>query len=570
MQLPDGIKKEDAIAYLRYTIIQPLLDAPKGEIRKIAKEISEKTFSDPFKKKNFTLSERQVFRLFKKYREQGYSGLKPTKNKNLGTHPKISSENLNLILSLKKEGPYRSAQKIITMLEITKTVDAGVLKTRTVNRILNQYGYTREALSKDSRVFVKHEKEEINQMWISDVMDGFYIDFDGNSKKMCYLVGFEDDCSRVVTHAQFYFDGTLPKLEDTLKKAILKHALPEKIYVDNGKIYISNHFRFVCAKLGIKLVHSTPYSPTGKGKKERVWKTIQDSFMNEVRARGVKNISELNELFFAWLKFEYHDKNHSALDMTPLQRWELSLKQGQKLKYVNPLDIDDIFLYESERTITKYGVISFEGNTYEAPGSLVSKKVTVKFDPFDLSCLKIYYKDKFVDVARIIDLKKSRHKDVEKVISEPASETEISKMYFEYLQINFKQHLEAELLKAPDNSIIADSDKDIKKSDDALIIVPNYSPTATSSSDFFNIISEITQIKQFSYHEKSILAELWSSLKDFNTEILKNMLQEFKNKAPDFSSNFIFYLQQIKNLYIENIGCRPLSKRHSSSRRKSK
>jgi hypothetical protein len=457
------------------------------------------------------------------------------------------------------------------MLEITKTVESGLLSTRTVNRILHQYGYTRESLSKDSRVFVKHEKDEINQMWISDVMEGFYIDFDDNTKKKCYLVGFEDDCSRVVTHAQFYFDSTLPKLEDTLKKAILKHAVPEKIYVDNGKIYISDHFRLVCAKLGIKLTHATPYAPTGKGKQERVWKTIQDSFLNEVRTRGVKNISELNEFFFAWLKFEYHDKTHSALDMTPLQRWDISLNNGQKLKYINPLDIDDIFLYENERTISKYGVINFEGNTYEAPGSLVNKKVTVKFDPFDLSCLKVYYRNKFVDVARIIDLKKTRHKCIENVVSEPVTETEISKLYFESLSINFKQHLEAELLKAPDNSTIANTDKDVKKDiNDNIIIIPNYNSSPISCNDFLRIITEITQVKQLSYHEKSVLAELWNTLKDFNTEILKNMLLEFRDKTPDFNSNFIFYVQQIKNLYLENLDSKPRSKKHSHSRRKSK
>lgn len=568
MQLPDGIKKEDATAYLRYTIIQPLTEAPKGQVRKIASEISGKTFFDPFKKKNFSLSERQIFRLYKEYRKKGFEGLKPSRNKNYGTHPNISNELLNYILSLKKEGSYRSAQKIITMLEISKTAQVALLSTRTVNRILNQYGYTREALSKESRVYVKHEKEEINQMWISDVMDGFYIDFDGNTKKMCYLIGFEDDCSRVVTHAQFYFDGTLPKLEDTLKKAILKHGVPEKIYVDNGKIYVSDHFRLVCAKLGIKLIHSMPYSPCGKGKKERIWKTVQDSFMNEVRARGVKDISELNEFFFAWLKFEYHDKKHSSLDMTPLQRWDISIKNGQKQKYVNPLDMDDIFLYEDERTISKYGVISFEGNTYEAPGSLVSKKVVVKFDPFDLSCLKIYYRDKFIDVARIIDLKKTRHRDIDKVISEPVTQTEISKLYFESLKINFKQYLETELLKVSDNSMIANSDTEIKKDNDEIIIVQTNKNIPINCEEFLKIILDMTQIKQFAYHEKIILIEIWAILKDFNADLLKNMILEFKEKSPDFNSNFLFYLQQIKNLYIEKIDSIPNLK--PKSRRKSK
>ncbi|ABO50541.1 transposase [Desulforamulus reducens MI-1] len=35
-------------------------------------------------------------------------------------------------------------------------------------------------------------------------------------------------------HAEFYWDEKLPRLEDSLKKAILRHGVPEKLYVDNG------------------------------------------------------------------------------------------------------------------------------------------------------------------------------------------------------------------------------------------------------------------------------------------------------------------------------------------------
>ena len=37
------------------------------------------------------------------------------------------------------------------------------------------------------------------------------------------------------------------RLEDTLRKAVIKHGAPASIYVDNGKIYISEQFKLLCA-----------------------------------------------------------------------------------------------------------------------------------------------------------------------------------------------------------------------------------------------------------------------------------------------------------------------------------
>lgn len=553
--LPEGIKKEDAIAFFRYSVIEPLIEAPKGQIRKIVKELSKRSFNDVVHKKIVSFSQRHIFRLYKAYREHGFDGLKPKQRSDKGTHPSITQDTINNILSLKKEDPARSAAKIITMLELAKEVPENVLKVRTVNRILHQYGYTRENLSKDTRVYRKFEKEHVNQMWISDVMEGFYIDFAPDVKKMCYLIGFEDVCSRVLTHAQFYFDSTLPKLEDSLRKAITKHGCPTKLHVDNGKIYVSDNFRLICAKLGIKLIYSTVYHPEGKGKCEKAWQYIQRSFIQEVRKRNVRSITELNDLFFAWLKREYHDRVHSSLGMTPMERWNLSLKQGQKLVFKSPLELDEIFLHEEERTVNKYGVISFEGNTYEVPGKLVQKKVTLKYDPFNLAVIKIYYNGKYIDTARVIDLSKTKHRDVEKVVAEPKEDTEISRLYFENLKINYKKYLEEQLLSSPDTSHIARTkDETVSQNpDDKPVYVPKDKHISFAREDFFKAVAHSLGGTQLSYFEKSKLYELWNSLKDFNEDIFKSLLSEIKDKTPDYNTNFIYYIEQIKNLYLQKI-----------------
>lgn len=37
---------------------------------------------------------------------------------------------------------------------------------------------------------------------------------------------------RYIVHAEFYWDEKLPRMEDSLKKAILKHGIPPQFYCD--------------------------------------------------------------------------------------------------------------------------------------------------------------------------------------------------------------------------------------------------------------------------------------------------------------------------------------------------
>ena len=52
----------------------------------------------------------------------------------------------------------------------------------------------------------------------------------------------------------------LPRLEDCLKRTILRYGIPRRIYVDNGAIYSSRHLQRICGWLCIRLTHSRPYS----------------------------------------------------------------------------------------------------------------------------------------------------------------------------------------------------------------------------------------------------------------------------------------------------------------------
>lgn len=77
-------------------------------------------------------------------------------------------------------------------------------------------------------------------------------------KRRAHLFCFLDDHSRLVPHAEFFWDEALPRLERVLKVAILRRGVPKAIYVDNGQVYSANQFAAACATLGIQRIQTAP------------------------------------------------------------------------------------------------------------------------------------------------------------------------------------------------------------------------------------------------------------------------------------------------------------------------
>jgi putative transposase len=468
---------------------------------------------------------------------------------------KREPEIISQILELKKELPTRSAAKILTMLIIAGKVEEGSLHIRTVNRILYQYGYTNKSLSKNSRIYVKHESDKINSMWQSDVMSAFYIPDGNNGNKLAYLVGMIDDYSRRDMHSEFYLDSTLPRLEDTLRKAVTKYGTPSSLYVDNGKIFISEQFKLICARLGIRLRYATPGNAAGKGKIERYWKTVQDSFIPEVKKYHIKSLSELNDLYFAWKKNEYDDKFHTSIGMTPKERWDASLKGGVKLRFFSPVELEEIFLHAQERCVNKYGVISFEGNTYEAPAELIGKNVVVRYNPFHLEYLHIYYQDKYFGTAKIIDLKTQRHKSVGSIPEESGYDSNISRLYFENIKSNYQKYLEEQLNLPVDTTCTAETACDYEGNDEKAhpIRPPEEKLVSITRNEFIDIVKSAINMEELTFQEKGKLNELWDTFKEFNKDILISILSDLSQKTSDFNRNFLYYIAQIRNLYLKKL-----------------
>jgi putative transposase len=147
-----------------------------------------------------------------------------------------------------------------------------------------------------------------------------------------------------------------------------------------------------CAKLGIKLTHSTPRRPQGRGKIERLFRTVREQFLVEITGEDgeparhhVSDLLELNRLFTAWVETVYHRRVHTETGQAPLARW----LAGGPFPSPTPAALAEAFLWEERRTVTKTATVSLHGNTYEVDAALVGRRVELVFDPFDLTTIEV-------------------------------------------------------------------------------------------------------------------------------------------------------------------------------------
>ena len=213
-----------------------------------------------------------------------------------------------------------------------------------------------------------------------------------------------------VVQAQFYWDEKLPRLEDSMKKAILRWGIPEQFYCDNGAVFSSAHLARICGKLGIRLSHSRPYRPAGRGKVERLFRFIDTSFKPEayqqIEARQIATLEELNQALAAWLDGYYHLRVHGGTKEKPKSRLESSCRKPRR---VSVTELTDIFLWQEERKADKAGCIKAQGNMYEVDLELAGKKVLLRYDPFDLSTIQVWHGEKRFQDAVPVDLTRRHH-----------------------------------------------------------------------------------------------------------------------------------------------------------------
>lgn len=413
---------QDDKALFRYRLIAPLLDPDlkRGDKNQLFSAIASKVHLLPNGKER-QFSRETIRGWYKRYRKLGFeAGLKNKARGDRGKSRAVPEAIIQKACNLKIEIPQRTLRSIINILEKEKLVEPGKLAKSTLHRIFQQKHLTAR-IPKEKGYWQRYQAEFPNDLWQSDQMYGAYLPNpnDPQKKTRTQLLAWLDDRSRVITHAQFFFEAKLPNLEHCLRKAIQKFGLPKKIYVDNGQIYSSKHLAAICAHLGIRLMFARPYCPEGKGKIERFFGYVRSAFMPELSTGNILTLEQLNNAFFAWLELDYHHKEHAGIKAKPL---DILLAHQDKLRYPTEEELKEAFLYREKRKVHKDCTFSLLDNWYEVMPALVRQEVEIHFDPDDLGIVKVYLAGDFFQQAKILRLSpQNRKKQAEAAPARPTT-----------------------------------------------------------------------------------------------------------------------------------------------------
>lgn len=376
-------KKAEEIAAQRMQLILPLLDEglDNARARQIRLGICEQ----------WGTSERTLRRYIARYKSDGFAGLKPAPKGRGTPNDGISPYIVEQAVLLRRQVPGRSVSQIIQILEWEGLAEPGQVKRSTLQDRLSQRGYSARHMrmyAETGAAARRYQKRHRNQLWHSDIKYGPYLPIgkDGG-KKQVYLVTFMDDATRFILHGQFYPMLDQVIVENSFRRAVMQHGVPERVFFDNGSQYRTKWMNRACAKMGIRLMFARPYSPEATGKIER-FNSVVDSFLRECDLEKPRTLDQLNELFEVWLEECYQRKQHSALDgnVSPFTAYRGDVKP---LRFLDPEIIADAFLHSEKRKVDKSGCISFAGKKYEVGLNFIGHRVDVIYDPSDISELSI-------------------------------------------------------------------------------------------------------------------------------------------------------------------------------------
>jgi putative transposase len=412
---PGGGRDKDRsqdIGLFRYAMIckaadQSLTPRERGAlVRALAGSEHVGPFGTPVR-----VSRQSLDRWIRVWRAGGFEALIPAPR---AAVPHTEPAVLELAAALKREKPKRTSAQVRRIL--TESGSREAPSVRTLQRHFARLGLNITD-SGPAKVFGRFEARSRNDRWIGDALHGPKI---GGRKT--YLFAFIDDHSRTLVGYRWFHSEDTYCLETALRAGISARGLPRVLYLDNGAAMVSKQLSRALAMLGIRLTHSRPGQPAGRGKIERFFRTVRDQFLVELSTPDalaqVTDLQMLNELFAAWVETVYHHSEHSETGDRPLARF---LAAGP-VHTPTPAKITEAFLWAHERKVTKTATISLFGNIYQVDEVLVGCTIEVVFDPLDMTELTVKYLDKTVGKAIGFQIRSHVHPNLATKKTEPATE----------------------------------------------------------------------------------------------------------------------------------------------------
>lgn len=310
------------------------------------------------------VSVRQVRRLLNRYRREGIVGL-THKNRGRMGNRSLPQEKKDKITVLIKQcypdfGPTLATEKLLERNGI-------VVSRETVRRLMIKQELWHPHIKKQGVIHTYRERRSCVGELIQ--LDGSPHHWFEERAPACTLVAFIDDAtSRIMDGAFVDYEGTFT-LFDATEHYLETHGKPLSLYVDKHSTFKINRqatieeelkdlmpqsqFGRAMSDLRIEMIFA--HSPQAKGRVERLFETLQDRLVKELRLEGISDKVE-GTRYFREVYIPKHNSKFAVLPKDPT---------NVHRKLLPTDDLSRICTIQSLRVVSKVLVVQYKNIRYQ-------------------------------------------------------------------------------------------------------------------------------------------------------------------------------------------------------------
>jgi len=283
------------------------------------------------------LTERQMYRLLRRYRQEGDRGLIHRlrgRRSNLAYESDVRTTAVRLYRELYSDyGPTLFAEKLEFYHDLK-------ISRQTATRWLIQ-----ESLWSGSRKKRPHRKKRQRRDCIGSLIqfDGSPHDwFEGRAPACCLLVAIDDASGRVML--RFAPSEDTYSVLSFWRDYVKRFGIPAEVYTDHGSVYYDPNnpkhltpFGQAMKRLGIHCIYA--HSPQAKGRVERSNRTHQDRLIKYLREQTVSSIDEANRLLESFFTDDHNRRFAHTDGLTDIHRSAVGI------------DLNNVFCLQDTRQV---------------------------------------------------------------------------------------------------------------------------------------------------------------------------------------------------------------------------
>jgi transposase len=349
------------------------------------------------------LCERQIRRLIKKVEEKGAKGLVHG-NRGQPSPRKMTEAEEERIASVIRAG-YPDFSPLLASEKLEEREGIKVSREKLRQIMLAKGLWRRRRKRREDHIWRerKHHFGEMVQV------DGSHHEWLERRGPKLVFMGYVDDATGHVFGRFYDYEGVYPAM-DSFCQYLRRYGLPQSLYLDKHSTYkttrqpdgdellrgeeAKTQFERALWELGVKIIHA--HSPQAKGRVERIFGTLQNRLVKEMRLASVRTKEEANHFLETFLPL-YNNRFSRA-----------PLRPGN---FHRPLSktiiLDDIFCWKGFRTINNGSIVKWRSRMFVLENASLGmrRQKVVVMEHLD-GRLNLRFKDRDLTYKEITELKK--------------------------------------------------------------------------------------------------------------------------------------------------------------------